>query len=198
MTPHLEALASQLHAFDYANKKRGSHIADGLNRMQDLVDGPLAGVVRDAGAVDAFACDSCGEDWPADAKQCPDCGSNVRCKYDAPAALTQPQGGEVVAWRWTNPTGFSFPWFDVKAVTAPTNYPFTDAGYRVEYAYSRPHDSRDDTARLDWLLESHANVETDGADNWRVVLEWTNPETYFPYADSRRAAIDAARGQGES
>lgn len=50
----------------------------------------------------------------------------------------------------------------------------------------------DDTKRLDWMLENHANVETDGAGNWRVAFEWTNPETYFPYASNRRAAIDAA------
>ena len=50
-----------------------------------------------------------------------------------------------------------------------------------------------DSARLDWLLENHANVETDGAGNWRVVLEWTCPETYYPYAKARREAIDKAR-----
>ncbi|OGT59723.1 MAG: hypothetical protein A3E01_04480 [Gammaproteobacteria bacterium RIFCSPHIGHO2_12_FULL_63_22] len=49
-----------------------------------------------------------------------------------------------------------------------------------------------DTKRLDWLLDSHANVETDGAGNWRVVLDWTCPETYYPYAKGRRAAIDKA------
>ena len=77
MIPHLEALATQLHAFDYANKKRGSHIADGLNRMRDLVGGPLAWVVRDAeryrwlraqeGRSDGTACVTwnIGHDWIA-------------------------------------------------------------------------------------------------------------------------------------
>ena len=126
------------------------------------------------------------------------------------ATLTQPQGGEVVAWQLRvqyEPKGVPGEWSEwqycglaeYEAIKRGEGYyEYRNAEARALYAYSRPHDSRDDTARLDWLLESHANVETDGADNWRVVLEWTNPETYFPYADSRRAAIDAARGQGES
>lgn len=35
-------LAKRLHDFDMANTKRGSHHADGLGRMQDLVAGPIA------------------------------------------------------------------------------------------------------------------------------------------------------------
>ena len=51
MTPHLEALAQRMHDYDCANPNhRGSHIADGLNRMRDLVDGPIAEVMADKDA----------------------------------------------------------------------------------------------------------------------------------------------------
>ena len=54
--PTHSALARAMHAFDYANRKRGSHIADGLNRMQDLVDGPIAEMLaeRDASITQAL------------------------------------------------------------------------------------------------------------------------------------------------
>ena len=38
-------LATTLHNFDMANTRRGSHHADGLGRMQDLVDGPIAEIL---------------------------------------------------------------------------------------------------------------------------------------------------------
>lgn len=42
----MTALAETMHTFDRENaKNRGSHIADGLNRMQDLVDGPIAEIL---------------------------------------------------------------------------------------------------------------------------------------------------------
>lgn len=52
-----------------------------------------------------------------------------------------------------------------------------------------------DGERLDWMIAEHANLETDGEGRWRVVFEYLAEAEYFPYADSPRAAIDAARAE---
>lgn len=52
-----------------------------------------------------------------------------------------------------------------------------------------------DGRRIDWLMDNCAVVKTDGAGNWFVVLEWTNPETQFSNAPAKRWAIDTAMAE---
>lgn len=48
----------------------------------------------------------------------------------------------------------------------------------------------EDTKRLDWLIENHALIETDGLGHWRIHYNWTSPDTYGPWGKDPRAAID--------
>lgn len=54
-------------------------------------------------------------------------------------------------------------------------------------------EAAEDSRRLDWLIRNCAVVETDGSGNWRVRFDWMpEGDNFGPYADSPRAAIDAA------
>lgn len=48
-----------------------------------------------------------------------------------------------------------------------------------------------------WVVEQYVTLQTDGGGRWRVEFGYTSPVTYGPWADSRMAAIDAARKGAE-
>lgn len=86
------------------------------------------------------------------------------------------------------------PAYRVRCDNCGASTEYTDKDYASSWNRRTPavEDVRD-AERLDWLIEQHATLFTDGAGLWQVAFEYTAPETtYGPMAASSRAAIDAA------
>ncbi|OGT59725.1 MAG: hypothetical protein A3E01_04490 [Gammaproteobacteria bacterium RIFCSPHIGHO2_12_FULL_63_22] len=111
---------------------------------------------------------------------------------DERATLTQPQGGEVVAWHFKDSAGYTH-------TTWRPKLPMY-AQSEIVPLYSRPHDSREagDAERLDFLLTNMTYVGT--TDSGLFAMRDWQGHVYGNHYRTPRQAIDAAiaaRGQGD-